>query len=119
MDQACDDEPVSLEAPGVRLERDAGCGRSLKWVAAFDGHTAEAVSAALAGAGLADGSRLAGLHVFALGDRHELLVVPGTGRIQLRLDVGVAAEERPAVALRLGRWVAARLGGCADAPERR
>lgn len=111
MDGACDDDdPVRLEAPGVVLERDTGCARWLQWSVQLESSSAEDVARRLRDRGLEDSSRLPGLALFVLPDRHQLLVVPATGRIQLRLDIGVPRDGRPAEARRLGLWVVAQLG---------
>ena len=111
MDEACDDDDVlpSLEAPGVVLTRDTGCVRRLQWSCRFVGRTAREVAEGLRASGLPDESRLPGLADFALPGRHHLVIVPATERVQLRLDVSVAREERAAEALRVARWIVARL----------
>lgn len=112
MDEACDDDdPVRLEAPGVVLERETGCARWLQWSVQLEGASAEDVARALPGRGHENSSRLPGLTLFTLPGRHQLLLVPATGRIQLRLDIGVPRDGRPDEALRLGRWLVAELGG--------
>jgi len=113
MDESCDDddEPVRLEARGVVLERETGCARWLRWSVHLVDRSADDVARALPEKGHENTSRLPGLALFVLPGRHQLLLVPATGRIQLRLDIGVPHEDRAGEALRLGRWLAAQLGG--------
>lgn len=110
MDDAChDDDAVRLAAPGVVLERDSGCARWLQWSVQLTRWSAGDVAQRLSSRGLENTSHLRGLALFALPARHQLLLVPGTGRIQLRLDIGTPHAARPGEALRLGRWLVEQL----------
>lgn len=107
MGDETDDDPV-LRAPGVELEREPGCTRGLNWACRFT-CPAPALVAQLVAHGVRDASRLPGLADLQLEQRHQLVVVPATGRVQLRLDVEVPRERRPDEALRVAAAVAALL----------
>lgn len=107
MGEPAEDDPV-LRAPGVELERDPGCTRSLNWSCRFECPAPELV-ARLVARGIRDLSRLAGLADLRLEQRHQLVVVPATGRVQLRLDVAVPRERRAEEALRVASAVVALL----------
>lgn len=115
MEGACDDDDgPRLEGPGVRLERDAGCTRWLQWRCHFTCPADELVQRLVA-RGLRNESRLPGLADLELGLRHRLVVVPGTGRVQLRLDIGVPRDGRPEEALRVATWLAREVDPANDA----
>lgn len=104
-----DDPPTQVSADGVTVERDHGCFRGLTWRATIAAGAGAAMQAAL-GATMLDLTRDPRLIAMRTADDHHVIVVPATGRVQLRLDLGSEPRARPAIALALARQVIAARG---------
>ncbi len=100
-----DDEPAACVTAGdVTVERDHACFRGLAWRATIAAGAGAEVQAALA-ATMTDVTRDPRLIAMRTDDGHHVIVVPATGRVQLRLDLGSDPRSRPAIALDLARRV--------------
>jgi hypothetical protein len=95
-----DGEP--LEAPGVTLQEDPACHRRLSWNLTLQGPPApEAVRAALLRLGWHDESSNDAVWRLSSPEAHRIILVPATGRTQLRLHYQSDAPTRPGLALGL------------------
>jgi hypothetical protein len=106
-----DDEPVHITDGEITIERDQSCFRNLTWridVASVDPARFRRALATV----MEDQTRDERLLVFRAPAGHHVLVVPVTGRIQLRLVHDSDSDARPAIALELARLV---LGLAAEA----
>ncbi len=106
---------VESESPRVRLAltREVSCIRSLAWRCDLPVATDwPRLVAALVAAGLAVQPASRGLHRLATPDGDEILLVPGTGRVQLRVHYTIPEHDRRFAAERLfQRLVYAFTGG--------
>lgn len=86
----------------MRLEDEPTCIRKLTYrVEPTDPQLGARILAAGIDAGWAHGVQLGRLHILANADGHQVLVVPTTGRVQIRLLYIVPYERRRATAERL------------------
>jgi hypothetical protein len=93
-----------LEVEGLALEPDPACQRLLSWdLRLSDEPALEVVRSRLVTRGWNDESTMAFLWVLSSPALHRVLLVPSTGRIQLRLHYSTAATDRPRVALEVAR----------------
>ncbi|MEZ4398431.1 MAG: hypothetical protein R3B06_00325 [Kofleriaceae bacterium] len=88
----------------VAIERDHGCFRGLSWRAEIAAGDGQGLRARL-GAMLEDVTRDARLIAMRTVEGHHVIVVPATGRVQVRLDLECARERRGELALALARLV--------------
>ena len=98
----------------MRIEPEDTCIRHLAWRVVPAGDPLAAVSAlveALRAAGWPEERRAPGLLAFPRPGGHRVLVVPATGRVQIRLHYTVPEAERPAAA----QAILAELAAAADA----
>lgn len=84
------------------LRLDSACSRNLNWRFDLALETdPDVVAAALGDDGWQLRCRHAALRVFRHGKGHELAWALNTGRVQLRVDLGVTPDRRPGVAREL------------------
>lgn len=85
------------------IEREGGCLEGLQWRLVDPPPLREAVARLLRlGFRRFDCS---GLIVLYAPEGHKVLLVPATGRVQIRLDVETPPERRAEVAQVLARWI--------------
>jgi hypothetical protein len=100
---------VVAVAPGVSLRRATGCFRDLNWDLVLEGVALDwgRVVAALAAVGWTQTSHLEGLAAFALPSGDQVVVVPRSEWIQLRVSyLSTSAERRGRVAHLAGALLA-------------
>ncbi len=103
MSAELDDDPESITNGDVTVVRSHGCFRRLNWELRLERAIASwsSVRDALVAAGFVDRSRLPGFWEIEAPGGHLLIVVPVTGRVQLRLHYLSEPAARPALALAL------------------
>ncbi len=101
----------------VQVEPDHGCVQGLRWRLVFEaGIDTDTLCTALGAMGLTDRATMPVVREFHHDkSRTRVVVVPRTGRVQLRVDIGVAPEERPTVAVAFAQWIASQLAPARDA----
>ncbi|MCA9648839.1 MAG: hypothetical protein KC501_02970 [Myxococcales bacterium] len=93
---------------GLGLRRDHGCMHDLQWRLDLPpGLGTEGLERRLAGHGFVAKAPGPGVLVFDGCSGHVLVIVPRTGRVQIRVDCGVPRERRPRVAAELAQMLAA------------
>lgn len=104
----------------MQLRRDPGCIHGLTW--RLQGACGIDVAQLLRGvsaAGWKESPGIGELLIYAIPGGHRLLLVPSTGRVQIRLDYRLGVAQRPlaaqAIAARLMRWLDGELP-CTDEP---
>ncbi len=106
--EADDDDPESLTGEGVTVVRGHGCFRRLTW----EIHLGEPPRSwpsfrdALVGGGFVDHTRLPSVWDFEAPGGHRLIVLPETGRLQLRLHYLSEPDGRPELALSMASGLA-------------
>ncbi len=86
----------------TQLSRDSGCARSLNWRCDLPvGFDAVALENAYVASGYSSRSQHPALKVFRHAEGHELAWVVTTGRVQIRVAVGVDGTEREEAARNL------------------
>ena len=83
------------------ISKDPGCLRDMLWRISFDDLEAKGVGARLLAAGWTNRARMPVLLDLEGPQGHVLVIVPRTGRMQLRLHYLTAHEDRPSTAQRL------------------
>ena len=88
------------------VTRDPGCSRNLLWrVQLAPGVDPELACRTLHGAGYELARQLGGVMFFSGPDEMELVLVPRTGRVQIRLSYLLSYEERAPRARELGQAI--------------
>jgi len=77
----------------------------LNWALVFPALSPEALCLALVEIGFSDRTHVDVVREFESDRRERVIVIPKTGRVQLRLPLDVEKDERPARALALGQWI--------------
>ena len=108
-----DDGDPFILTPRVRLDADHACFRRLGWRLTLLDRALDPLRAApaLVAAGYADLSRAVPLLELRHPRGHRVVLVPRTGRVQIRLDVETPPADRVAVAAALGEEIARAAGG--------
>jgi hypothetical protein len=86
----------------MQFRRQPNCTNALLWEGAVDPAGVDGWCMALCERGFRDLSHAPILRILQDEAEHVLVIVPRTGRVQLRLSYLVPPEERPAAASRLG-----------------
>ncbi len=88
------------------VTRDPGCSRNLLWrVQLAPGVDPELARRTLDGAGYTFERHLGGVMFFSGADQTEIVLVPRTGRVQIRLGYLLSYEERAPRARELGQAI--------------
>lgn len=94
----------------MQLRRDPGCIHGLTWRLRVerDGDLTKLLRA-IGAAGWKESPGIGELLVYAVPGGHRLLLVPSTGRVQIRLDYRLGVAQRPlaaqAIVASLTRWM--------------
>lgn len=102
------DDEEQLVSERVVLTRDPACFRALSWVIELVDPITDwdEFHSRLLAKGWCESTRLPRLWDLRQPEGHRLVVIPGTGRLQLRLHFLVPADERRAKALGLAEHLA-------------
>ncbi|TXD34406.1 hypothetical protein FRC98_18510 [Lujinxingia vulgaris] len=103
-----------IDAP-LNLRKDRACIDDLLWRLDLpEGTNLDAMPAALEGVGLTRSGQASNLPmwVFFSAEEHRLLVVPATGRLQLRMHYATPREDRVSAASALAEQVDRALASC-------
>ncbi len=76
------------------IEPAACCVRGLHWELSFESIRIEEVRLAMSPSGFLDCTRMPEILVFQNSPGDRVIIVPATGRIQLRLDLATKKEDR-------------------------
>ncbi len=91
----------------VRIEPAPSCLLGLHWELSFTQLQTDDVVRAIVAMGYSDKTRMPAVRTFASSTGERLIVIPKTGRVQLRLDFETPKSERSSRAVVIAKWIVA------------